>query len=386
MKTGWRDVVASLGSHGRGPYHEARPETPSEEPAWSVDERPTAAAEARLRLVVDHLPVLTWSADRNQRLTSCTGAALRDLDPPLEPEIGRDVGEVFGEEGPAFTAAEAHELALLGEPVDFELPLRGRVLRAHLEPVRAASGAVVGARGVAVDLTEQRKAEEALRASVERDGLTGLPARSALLDEVRRTLAPRAQGPACALVVLNLDGFQGLNDAHGHRAGDRVLVMTARRLEAARGPQDAPARLGADEFALLLHDVPDATEAARRAERVLEACRGPMDVGGEELSVSASVGVALGTSGHQRPEDLLRDAQTALLQAKAQGRGCCRVLASGQDPRSVALLRLELELRRALEREDFRQHYEPSLSAKAGKITGFEILLWKRSATPASRP
>jgi diguanylate cyclase (GGDEF)-like protein len=173
--------------------------------------------------------------------------------------------------------------------------------------------------------------------------------------------------------------LQGVNDVRGHRVGDRVLVLTARRLEAVRGPGDSAARLGGDEFGLLLREVADAAEAAERAAEVLAAFETPMDVGGPDLPVSPSIGVALAGPGHERPDDLLRDAQTALLQAKVQGRGRYRVLSGGQEARAVALLRLELEVRRALDREDFKQHYEPSLSAKGGKVTGFEILLWKRS-------
>jgi diguanylate cyclase (GGDEF)-like protein/PAS domain S-box-containing protein len=368
LKTAWHDVVASLGAPERAAYHE------------NAEERPSAASEARLRLLADHMPVLTWSVDRNRRLTSCSGAALQDLHPPLEPEIGREVEEAFGEDGVGFTPAEAHGLALLGESVDFEMATRGRRLRARVEPLRATSGEVLGTRGVAVDVTELRRAEEALRASVERDGLTGLPSRSAFLDEVRRALPGEAGGPRPpAVLLLNIDGLQAVNEARGHRVGDRVLVLAARRLEAVRRPGDFAARVVGDEFGLLLRDVADAAEAAERAEQVRATFESPMDVGGAELPVSASIGVALATAGHERADDLLRDAHTALLQAKIQGRARCRVLPSGLDPRAVALMRLELEVRRALDREDFKQHYEPSLSAKGGKVTGFEILLWKRS-------
>jgi diguanylate cyclase (GGDEF)-like protein len=381
LKTAWRDLVASLGSPEGHPYHENRPGAPREERvlATPADDR-SASTETRLRLMADHLPMLTWSVDRNRRLTSCGGGTLRDLHPPLEPEIGREVEEAFGPEHEGFTAAEAHGLALLGECVDFEVAVGGRWLRARLEPTRAASGEVLGARGIGVDVTELRRAEESLRTSVDRDGLTGLPARSAFLDEVRRALPnARGEGRRPALLLLNLDGLQAVNDARGHRVGDRVLVLTARRLEAVRGAGDHAARLGGDEFALLLRDVLDANEAAERAAEVLAAFEAPMDVGGVELRVTASIGVALAGPAHERPDDLLRDAQTALLQAKVQGRGRHRVLSAGQEARAVALLRLELELRRALDREDFKQHYEPSISHKGGKVTGFEILLWKRS-------
>ena len=382
MKNPWRDVVASLGSPERGPYHESRTGSPPrDERDRPTDDRPSAGTEARLRQVAEHLPMLTWSIDRNRRLTSCGGGALRDLHPPLEPEIGREIEEAFGGESEGFTTSEAHGLALLGECVDFEIAMRGRRLRARLEPSRAPSGDVMGARGVAVDVTDLRRAEEALRTSVDRDGLTGLPTRSAFLDEVRRALPGEGSGRPPALLLLNIDGLQAVNAERGHRVGDRVLVLTARRLEAVRGPGDSPARVGGDEFALLLRGVSDAAEATERAEEVLSAFGSPMDVGGADVPVSASIGVALATPAHERPEDLLRDAQTALLQAKVQGRGRCRVLSAGLDARAVALLRLELELRRALDREDFRQHYEPSISAKGGKVTGFEILLWKRALT-----
>jgi len=230
--------------------------------------------------------------------------------------------------------------------------------------------------------------EEALRPKEARestpgalDGLTGLASRSAFLDDLHaaHARADRSARRTYCVAVINLDRFRALNEALGHHAADRLLVQVARRLEATRRHRDRAARLGGDEFAVLLEEIADADEAARVAGRILASVEAPVDLQGQPTATSASLGVALATESHHRPEDVLRDAETAMFQAKAQGKGRCQVFSGSTEARALALLRLEVELRRALERDDFRAHYEPSLSVKGGKVTGFEILLWKRS-------
>jgi diguanylate cyclase (GGDEF)-like protein len=180
------------------------------------------------------------------------------------------------------------------------------------------------------------------------------------------------------VLVITRAGFTAANDSLGHGAGDRLLGEVARRLQHAVGPDDALARFAGDEFTVLLEDVADAHHALRAAERLLACVSDPVEVGGAEVVPQASAGLAIARAGLSA-EELLREAECALLEAKAKGRGRCQIFEGPLDRRALALLRMESELRRALDREEFRTHYEPTVAVKGSKVNGFEVVLWRRS-------
>lgn len=181
-----------------------------------------------------------------------------------------------------------------------------------------------------------------------------------------------------AVVLLDIDGFKAINHEHGYAAGDRVLETTAARLEGAAGTSGSVARFGSDEFAVILTGI-DAVRPLVSAEKLLAAIAEPLVLGGDPFRVDASAGVACRAETHGRPEDLLRDADRALSRARTLGGGRAVVHDATVSGRPLALSELEVALRRALDTDEFREHFQPIVSVKGGQVAGFEVHLWRRS-------
>src|SRR5438445_473261 len=183
------------------------------------------------------------------------------------------------------------------------------------------------------------------------------------------------------LYVLSGDRIVWLNARVAEMVGctaEELLVEVARRLQSCLRPADSVARLSGDEFTILLEDVQSAADARRVADRLREELRVPFWLGAHEVFSGASIGIAHGSAAYAHPEDILRDADTALYRAKAQGRGRCVEFDASMHDRAVELLELETSLRRALERQEFHLHYQPVVSLSTGQITGAEALVrWK---------
>ncbi len=211
-----------------------------------------------------------------------------------------------------------------------------------------------------------------------RDPLTGLACRAALVRALQQALDTPAEAAPFAVALIDIDGFRATNQGLGYAAGDRLLHAIARRLETCLRRGDTLVRFGSDEFAILLVDV-QPSDAVRIGDRLQAALGAPIDLGGTVLCPQASVGIAMRGAQHARPEDVLRDAERALGRARAAGKGRSEVFDPAVDPRAATLSQLEAALRRAIDSEDFRTHYEPMVSVKGGQVTGFEILLWRRS-------
>jgi diguanylate cyclase (GGDEF)-like protein len=179
-----------------------------------------------------------------------------------------------------------------------------------------------------------------------------------------------------------------VNDSLGHRAGDQLLIQISRRLERTRRAGDTVARLGGDEFAVLVEGVENASDAARVAERVQRELSMPFDIDGQEVFTSASIGIALGGAPNSvRPEDMLRDADTAMYRAKGMGIAKHAVFDVTMHDRAVAVLQLENDLRRAIERGELRVQYQPIVALGSGRIVGFEALArWQHRQRGAVAP
>ena len=274
-----------------------------------------------------------------------------------------------------------------GRENDFEyraVAADGRVvwLRDIVHPVRDAKGHLGHLRGVMVDITEQKQAEEQLAQNAFSDALTGLANRALLLDRLRRALKRRSRHPdyLFAVLFLDLDRFKLVNDSLGHNIGDELLRAVARRLEkCVRSHEDTVARLGGDEFTILLENITDEADATRVAERVHEELGASFQVDGHEVFTTSSVGITLSSTGYAQPEDLLRDADTAMYRAKGLGKACYSMFDTAMHERAVALLQLDHDLRRALERKEFRLHYQPIVRLETAEVIGLEALLrWER--------
>ncbi len=231
--------------------------------------------------------------------------------------------------------------------------------------------------GAQTDTTQRKLAEEQLIHEALHDALTGLPNRSLFIDRLGHRLKHkrREKDKLFAVLFLDLDRFKLINDSMGHGPGDELLVETARRLEKSVRPGDTVARLGGDEFAILLEDVTDSADAAVVADRIQVALKESVHVGGQEIVCSASIGIAMGMTGYEKAEDVLRDADTAMYRAKSLGRARAEVFDTTMHARAVVLLQMETELRQAIERGEFVAYYMPIVSLESGRIIGFEALV-----------
>jgi diguanylate cyclase (GGDEF)-like protein len=225
------------------------------------------------------------------------------------------------------------------------------------------------------DVTLRRKAQARLLHAAFYDPLTGLPNRALFRDrlEVAWSRARGRDASRFAVLFLDVDRFKVVNDGLGHRAGDELLVQIGRRLETCRRAGDTVARLGGDEFTLLVEGVADEAEAVAVAERVHRSMSEPFLVEGHEVFASVSIGIALGGANTEAPEHSLRDADTAMYRAKLRGSRHALFDASMHE-RVIAALRLENELRRALERDELRVYYQPIVDLLTGRLCGVEAL------------
>lgn len=232
-------------------------------------------------------------------------------------------------------------------------------------------------RQLHTEVAQRLQAEERLRHDAGHDSLTSLPNRASLTVLVQAALdfARDHRGLTNAVLLLDVDRFKYVNDALGHTLGDRLLVAMAERLQRWVRPGDTVARVGGDEFAVLLCDVGSLDTVKAVAERLLRETGVPFDLGEGDVFSAVSIGIALSTPASTRAEELLRDADTAMHRAKSEGRARYVCFDEGMRTRVVTLLQLETDLRRAIEREEFRVHYQPIVSLESGRISGFEALV-----------
>lgn len=224
---------------------------------------------------------------------------------------------------------------------------------------------------------ERREEEERTRYEALHDPLTGLPNRNLFLDRLGRALAQsERRQTSVAVLFLDLDQFKLVNDSLGHAAGDELLAAVAPRLEQGLRPSDTIARFGGDEFAVLA-EVRTERDAVRVAERIKVALSRPFKLREREHFVSASMGISIGR-GEKAPEAMIRDSDAALYRAKEKGRGGYELFDSAMRARAVEHMRIENDLRRALDREELELHYQPIVGLRDGSIVALEALLrWR---------
>ncbi|MBC7800878.1 MAG: EAL domain-containing protein [Gemmatimonadaceae bacterium] len=287
--------------------------------------------------------------------------------------------------GPVMDASEylgwRDSVRVFDTPTDTVVNLaNGRVIAIHHWPM-----ADFGWVATHEDITERRRVEQQVAHLAQHDPLTGLPNRN--LFHERLDLALSHVGRQCAVLCLDLDRFKAVNDTFGHATGDRLLQGVADRLRAVVRKGDTPTRLGGDEFAVLMTDVDRADAAADLAQRIVATLSEPFELDGRNVSVGASIGIALATSNGVSPGRLLKSADTALYRAKLEQRGTYRFFAPEMDARLRARLVFERDLRDAVQHEAFELAFHPVITIATDTIGGFESLLrWRHPTRGLVRP
>jgi len=233
--------------------------------------------------------------------------------------------------------------------------------------------------GSITDISSRKRAEGQLIHDALHDHLTGLPNRNLMLDRLDLAIESiRGRGEHTtkfAVLFLDLDRFKNINDSLGHSIGDELLVLIARKLGEIIRPGDTVARLGGDEFAILLPEVNSLSMITHIADKVLAECATPVKIDGHEICTTVSIGIALGSERYSSSHEVLRDADTAMYWAKSEGKACYEIFDREMHKRVVKLQRLELELRQAVEKNEFVIHYQPIVSLTNNNMVGFEALI-----------
>ncbi len=343
-----------------------------------MENRENEKALLALQKAVENLPIGVTVTDTDGRIIYAN--------PAEEKMHGYDRGELVGKEArilvpPAYAQPLSTEEIAKVRAWKRERPnMRkdGSVFPAQLmsDAVRDTDGTFIGIVTTCEDISERKLAEEKLIRNAMYDELSGLPNRALFRERLQNAWNQSRRRPDVQLAVLflDLDRFKLVNDSAGHDAGDILLRSAAQRLADAVRPGDTVARLGGDEFAILLEGLTDVAAAVQIAERCRASLDVPFDVAGRDVFLGASIGIAMNNGRYREAEELLRDADTAMYRAKANGRRRCEVFEPAMRMDVVRRLGADSDLRRAVDQDELEVHYQPIVRADSGRIEGVEAL------------
>jgi len=243
--------------------------------------------------------------------------------------------------------------------------------------IRDRDGHAYRMAGSQTDITSKKTVDEQLVYNAFHDALTGLPNRALFMDRLQHiiTVSNRRANEVYAVLFLDMDRFKIINDSLGHTVGDQILVVMGQKLSECLRPGDTVARLGGDEFAVLLHNINEAKDAVEVAERIHHKLSEPLLVKGHEIFSSVSIGIAMNSGLYERPEQVLRDADIAMYQAKSRGSACHEIFDPKMHANILDRLQLEADMRGALDHREFILFYQPIIDLKTHQLISFEALV-----------
>ena len=337
-------------------------------------------SERRFREMLDTIELVAVLLDVVGSVTYCNPYLLGITGYAKDEVIGRNFFDVFLAEEHR-EAAAAQFTSNIGSGVlaahsEFDVVARSgehRTILWNYTILRSPQGSIVGAAGIGSDVTEQRIVEGQLVHNAFHDSLTGLPNRALFLDRVGHALSRRKQ--KFAVLLLDVDHFKNVNDSLGHAAGDELLIQIGERLQRCVRAADTVSRFGGDEFTVLVENVNEVTDATRAAARIREEISLPFKIGDSDIFTSVSIGITIGGADYERPEQILRDADTAMYRAKAEGRSRSEIFDADMRMQAVARLQLETDLRHAIDRRELRLYYQPIVRLGTREVMGLEALV-----------
>jgi diguanylate cyclase (GGDEF)-like protein/PAS domain S-box-containing protein len=350
-------------------------------------------SEERMRLVADNVPALISFVDRQERYRYANRIHADWFGLQPDKMLGRTIAEVFGEAAYA-TMHSGLRRVLDGEEAQFELTTTDqRTLQVSCVPQRGARGEVQGFYLLGNDVSPLKRSQEELRIAAARlqedaqrleflahhDTLTGLPNRAMFADRAREAVAhARRHGKNAAFLFVDLDNFKTINDRLGHEVGDSLLKAIAARLRATVRGDDFVARIGGDEFCVLLQDIADPREAAAVAQKLVHELGAAHAVGPHELRAGASIGIACVPLDGEDVATLMRLADTAMYRAKQLGRNGYQFFSAALGQDAAAAAALAEELRHGVERDELFLVYQPRVDIATRQVLGAEALLrWR---------
>ncbi|HEX7187888.1 MAG TPA: EAL domain-containing protein [Actinomycetes bacterium] len=334
-------------------------------------------SERRLRLMLQYASDVICILDHDLTIVHVT--------PAVEPIVGMPAPELLGmnwlevvTETDREAARDLVSLAQGGRPARGEIRLNTEEgLTRHVDAVvtEVIDEDLMGFVVTCHDITDRHELEQQLTHQAFHDALTGLANRALFRDRLGHAMARARGAGGYGVLFVDLDDFKTVNDSLGHAAGDELLREMTGRLRTCLREGDTAARLGGDEFAILLEDVDGDDHCTDIARRLLEALALPFEIGGTEVTTGASIGIAMGNNGQATPEDLMRNADLALYDAKNAGKNRYAVFAPTMHEAALARLSMTSDLRHAIERNELVVHYQPLVALASGGILGLEALV-----------
>lgn len=369
----WMEWTLTPLSDGAGAYAIGRDVT-----MFKQYERLLRESEQLYRALFEYSPDGVFTLDFEGHVITMNPACTRISGYESQELVGRSLMNLIVSEQEEATRTVFYKV-MQGEAQNFETCIRhsdGQVLFLHTTLVPLIlEGTVVGAYGVVRDITERKQAEERLAHMAFHDPLTGLANRTLFMERLDKLVRGNVENqPTFAILYLDLDDFKIVNDSLGHRTGDLLLVEAARRLKSCVSGGATVSRLGGDEFTVLLEGTQDTDDAIVVAHRILRDLNAPYTIDGHKMVVTPSVGVVMGNQG-QDSKELLRYADIAMYKAKQNGKARYEAFTPVMYNNVLQRLQLETDLRRAIERNEFRVVYQPIVDLKDGSITGVEALI-----------